>query len=84
MTSPYFLIFAPGAVQHLRAERCRSVQNYPTLLPKGRWEKSTEATPRLKKRQKPTTKLTFLGCIETYQWIDRLRFDSRIAENPHL
>uniref|UniRef100_A0A1I7WH84 Transmembrane protein n=1 Tax=Heterorhabditis bacteriophora TaxID=37862 RepID=A0A1I7WH84_HETBA len=27
----------------------RSVQNYPTLLPKARWEKSHEAKPRLKK-----------------------------------
>uniref|UniRef100_A0A1I7WX87 TPX2_importin domain-containing protein n=1 Tax=Heterorhabditis bacteriophora TaxID=37862 RepID=A0A1I7WX87_HETBA len=30
-------------VQHLCAERFRSVQNYPTLLPRGRWEKSSEA-----------------------------------------
>uniref|UniRef100_A0A1I7XBW1 BRCT domain-containing protein n=1 Tax=Heterorhabditis bacteriophora TaxID=37862 RepID=A0A1I7XBW1_HETBA len=42
MTSPYFLIFgtqvpkAPEAVQHLSAERFRSVQKYPTLLPKER------------------------------------------------
>uniref|UniRef100_A0A1I7WM58 Ribosome biogenesis protein NOP53 n=1 Tax=Heterorhabditis bacteriophora TaxID=37862 RepID=A0A1I7WM58_HETBA len=43
---------APEAVQHLSAERFRSVQNYSTLLPKGRWEKSTEAKPRLKKALK--------------------------------
>uniref|UniRef100_A0A1I7XC80 DUF2724 domain-containing protein n=1 Tax=Heterorhabditis bacteriophora TaxID=37862 RepID=A0A1I7XC80_HETBA len=38
---------APEAVQHLSAERFRSVQKYPTLLPKERWAKSTEAKPRL-------------------------------------
>uniref|UniRef100_A0A1I7WIG3 Uncharacterized protein n=1 Tax=Heterorhabditis bacteriophora TaxID=37862 RepID=A0A1I7WIG3_HETBA len=34
---------APEAVQHLRAERSRSVQNYPTPLPKERRELSAEA-----------------------------------------
>uniref|UniRef100_A0A1I7XDS5 Deltameth_res domain-containing protein n=1 Tax=Heterorhabditis bacteriophora TaxID=37862 RepID=A0A1I7XDS5_HETBA len=40
---------APEAVQHLCAKRFRSVQNYLTLLPKGSWEKSSEAKPGLKK-----------------------------------
>uniref|UniRef100_A0A1I7WD54 Transposase n=1 Tax=Heterorhabditis bacteriophora TaxID=37862 RepID=A0A1I7WD54_HETBA len=40
---------APEAVQHLCAKRFRRVQNYPTLLPKGSWEKSSEAKPGLKK-----------------------------------
>uniref|UniRef100_A0A1I7WGR7 Uncharacterized protein n=1 Tax=Heterorhabditis bacteriophora TaxID=37862 RepID=A0A1I7WGR7_HETBA len=63
MTPPYYLILAPEAVQHLSAKRFRSVQNYPTPLAK----ESTEAKPRLKKREKPTNKLTFLGVFQTYR-----------------
>uniref|UniRef100_A0A1I7WIG6 O-fucosyltransferase family protein n=1 Tax=Heterorhabditis bacteriophora TaxID=37862 RepID=A0A1I7WIG6_HETBA len=48
MTSPYFLIFAPEAVQHLRAEHSRSVQNHPTPLPKER----RELSKALKNREK--------------------------------
>uniref|UniRef100_A0A1I7X364 Uncharacterized protein n=1 Tax=Heterorhabditis bacteriophora TaxID=37862 RepID=A0A1I7X364_HETBA len=38
--------------KHLSAKRFRSVQNYPPLIPKWVWEKSTEAKPRLKKALK--------------------------------
>uniref|UniRef100_A0A1I7X9B7 Ribonuclease P protein component n=1 Tax=Heterorhabditis bacteriophora TaxID=37862 RepID=A0A1I7X9B7_HETBA len=43
----------------------------PTLLPKERREKSTEANPRLKRalknREKLTNKLTLLGVFQTYR-----------------
>uniref|UniRef100_A0A1I7X3S2 Ovule protein n=2 Tax=Heterorhabditis bacteriophora TaxID=37862 RepID=A0A1I7X3S2_HETBA len=49
---------APEAVQHMNAGRSRSVQNYPTILPKGRWGESNEAKPRLFRalRQSPGSK----------------------------
>uniref|UniRef100_A0A1I7WG41 Secreted protein n=1 Tax=Heterorhabditis bacteriophora TaxID=37862 RepID=A0A1I7WG41_HETBA len=83
---------APEAVQHRSAKRFRSVQNYPTLLPMGRWEKSTEAkplllralrqTPRLKKALKNKEKSPPINlppkCIKTYRWLGLLRFVSRL------
>uniref|UniRef100_A0A1I7XGL3 Uncharacterized protein n=1 Tax=Heterorhabditis bacteriophora TaxID=37862 RepID=A0A1I7XGL3_HETBA len=102
----------------------RSVQNYPTPLPKERWELSTEAKApaqqsteakapaqqsteakapaqqsteakasaqeSLKNREKnsPINLLSLKSsnfpskCIETYRWLGRLRFVSRLAETP--
>uniref|UniRef100_A0A1I7X3C4 DUF4005 domain-containing protein n=1 Tax=Heterorhabditis bacteriophora TaxID=37862 RepID=A0A1I7X3C4_HETBA len=53
--------------KHPSAERFRSVQNYPILLPKGRWEKSTEVnasaqeSTEKKYKGKLTSKLTSLS-----------------------
>uniref|UniRef100_A0A1I7WGU2 TPX2_importin domain-containing protein n=1 Tax=Heterorhabditis bacteriophora TaxID=37862 RepID=A0A1I7WGU2_HETBA len=47
---------ASEAVQHLSAKRYKSVQNYPTLLPKERRELSADAKPRLKKALKDREK----------------------------
>uniref|UniRef100_A0A1I7WHL8 Signal peptide protein n=1 Tax=Heterorhabditis bacteriophora TaxID=37862 RepID=A0A1I7WHL8_HETBA len=94
----YKRIVSPEAVQHLSAKRFRSVQNYPTLLPTGRWEKSQEANASThrsreesaeKLKGKLTSNLRSSKCAkhtskytETYRWIGRLRFVSRMAETP--
>uniref|UniRef100_A0A1I7WB23 Uncharacterized protein n=1 Tax=Heterorhabditis bacteriophora TaxID=37862 RepID=A0A1I7WB23_HETBA len=60
---------APEAVQHLSAERSRSVKNYPTPLPKERRELSAEskASAQHSAEEKLTNKLTLLGVFQTHR-----------------
>uniref|UniRef100_A0A1I7WKL0 Secreted protein n=1 Tax=Heterorhabditis bacteriophora TaxID=37862 RepID=A0A1I7WKL0_HETBA len=97
ITPSHFLISCtsvPKTVQHLCAKRFRSVQNYPKPLRKERWESSAKAkasaqeSPENRGKNSPVNLHCLKPsnspskCIETHQWIRRMRFVRRTAEIP--
>uniref|UniRef100_A0A1I7WKL9 Uncharacterized protein n=1 Tax=Heterorhabditis bacteriophora TaxID=37862 RepID=A0A1I7WKL9_HETBA len=81
-------------IRHLCAKRFRSVQNYPKPLRKERWESSAKAkasaqeSPENRGKNSPVNLHCLKPsnspskCIETHQWIGRMRFVRRTAETP--